>query len=208
MPDMDGYTATTAIRTHEAAGHPHTPIIAMTASAMPGDRARCLAAGMDDYITKPLEERVLSEVLQRWLPPCRPVSHHGETPMLQIDTPTSQPLVPVFDTQTFSALKELCDDDDSFLVTLIEAFIEDATTRIATLQTALNAGHATLLEQTAHTLKSSSAYIGAAGMAKLCEQLQTLGQAGDMASATPLVGQLQAQFTRVQQILQQESAAR
>ena len=93
--------------------------------------------------------------------------------MLQIDTPAIQPVLPVFDSQTFSALKELCDDDDSFLATLIEAFIEDASTHIATLQTALSTGHAAQLEQTAHTLKSSSAYIGAAGMAKLCEQLQT-----------------------------------
>jgi CheY-like chemotaxis protein/HPt (histidine-containing phosphotransfer) domain-containing protein len=207
MPEMDGYAATTAIRTSEAAGNGHMPIIAMTANAMPGDRERCLAAGMDDYVTKPLKESVLSEVLQKWLQPSMKIPHCGETAVVHIDPPISQPPAPVFDVQAFRGLKDLCDDDNAFLMTLIEAFMEDAGTRMTTLQTAVSTGNATLLERTAHTLKSSSAYIGAVGMAELCERLQTLGKAGDLAAAAPLVTQLQGQFIQVQQILQQENAA-
>jgi PAS domain S-box-containing protein len=75
MPVLDGYEATAAVRAREARdGRPHLPIIAMTANAMAGDRDKCLAAGMDDHVAKPIQERHLAEVLARWLP-TRPAQH-------------------------------------------------------------------------------------------------------------------------------------
>jgi CheY-like chemotaxis protein len=68
MPEMDGFDATREIRKNEAEGR-HTPVIAMTASALSGDRERCLAAGMDDYISKPIKMHVVAAVLERWLGP-------------------------------------------------------------------------------------------------------------------------------------------
>jgi two-component system sensor histidine kinase/response regulator len=67
MPDMDGYAATTRLRQREAGGR-RTPVIAMTAAAMKGDFERCIAHGMDDYVTKPLRHNALAEVLRRWIP--------------------------------------------------------------------------------------------------------------------------------------------
>jgi CheY-like chemotaxis protein len=70
MPEMDGFDATRAIRRSETGGR-HTPVIAMTASALSGDRERCLAAGMDDYISKPIKLHVVAAVLERWLAPVK-----------------------------------------------------------------------------------------------------------------------------------------
>ena len=67
MPEMDGYEAVTEIRRHEAQTGAHVPIIAMTANAMEGDRDRCLAAGMDDYVAKPVQPRTLRATLERWV---------------------------------------------------------------------------------------------------------------------------------------------
>jgi CheY-like chemotaxis protein len=74
MPEMDGFEATRAIRQGEPEGR-HTPVIAMTANALSGDRERCLAAGMDDYITKPIKLHVIAAVLERWLTPGRGARH-------------------------------------------------------------------------------------------------------------------------------------
>jgi CheY-like chemotaxis protein len=78
MPEMDGREAAAAIRAGEAAGHVHLPIIAMTANALSSERARCLAAGMDEYVTKPVRPKVLFEVIARCLETASPADTQGE----------------------------------------------------------------------------------------------------------------------------------
>lgn len=77
MPEMDGFEATRAIRKMEGKRDRHTPIVALTASAMAGDREICLAAGMDDYLTKPIQLAALRDVVERWLPVNEKVESSG-----------------------------------------------------------------------------------------------------------------------------------
>ena len=201
MPDMDGFEATAAIRTREAQTGGHIPIVAMTAHAMQGARERCLAAGMDDYMSKPVAVEELKRMLQKWTPaataPCDALS----LPTPAVSLPASGQASPI-DTTTFAALQALADEDTpTFVLTLVEEFLRDATAYLAAVCCAAEAADATALERTAHTLKSASTNLGALGMAALCQQLQELGHTGTVAGATELLPQLTDEFLRVRQAM-------
>jgi signal transduction histidine kinase/CheY-like chemotaxis protein len=204
MPEMDGYEATAAIRQREAHSDRHIPIIAMTANAMQGDRERCLAAGMDDYVSKPVQSVELVAVLQKWFPCHNSVSPEAAPPVPQSMLVT-QELPPALDAEAFATLKALSEDEDpTFVLSIIAAFIQDTPAHLETLQQAAQAADATALERAAHTLKSSSASVGACGMATLCLELQRLGRANSNTGALTLVAQLVYEFDRVCQALERE----
>ena len=198
MPEMDGYAATQAIRTREAQIGGHIPIIAMTANAMQSDHERCLAAGMDDYMTKPVKAEALSALLHKW----RHASSGTSPVVRQVDADTDLPLLatplPALDTTILAALQELSESTGpDFLSQLIADFVQDTTASLEALQAAVHAGNAETLAQVAHSLKGSSASIGALGMADLCATLQALGRRGAVTEAAPLVEQLVGEFSRV-----------
>jgi PAS domain S-box-containing protein len=208
MPEMDGFDATAAIRARETLTGGRIPIIAMTANALPGDRERCLQAGMDDYVSKPIKAEDLLTVLRKWAKPTTPACPRPDTAASRTFTATEQGSQPALDAEAFMALQALYDHEGSTaLLSLIELFIRDTTAHVATLRTAIDTNNATVLERAAHCLISSSATIGALGMAELCGALQTLGRAGSVAEAGPLVEQLSVEFNRVQQALSQACAA-
>jgi HPt (histidine-containing phosphotransfer) domain-containing protein len=203
MPEMDGYAATTVIRQRDARSGRHTPIIAMTANALQGDRERCLAAGMDDYISKPVQARDLLMMLQKWLRPQEgtPAPAPASEPPGEA-VPPLQP--PALDARVFATLQELYGDEDpAALIDLIETFLQDTTGRLEALRQAVIVDDATALERAAHALKSSSANLGALAMADLCRELQGLGRAGSTAGSPALVAQLVDEFERVRQALTQ-----
>jgi PAS domain S-box-containing protein len=209
MPEMDGYAATASIRQREAPTGRHTPIIAMTANAMQGDREQCLAAGMDDYLSKPVHAEALEAVLQQWVqshvamvvPPVSPATVSPAP-----DAPESQGEPPALDAEAFAALQAICEEDDvTFVLSLIETFLQDATSHLATLSQAVATENATALERAAHTLKSSSAHMAALGMAALCQELQRLGREGSPAAAATIVEQLTCEFDRVRHALEDEA---
>ena len=208
MPEMDGFAATAVIREREVQTGKHLPIIAMTANAMPGDRERCLAAGMDAYLSKPMQETGLAAMLEQWGPTQADTAAPSESvsaPILPPPTPSETPDIDlVLAPDTIATLLEMVDEEDpDFCRNLVEIFVSDATTLLDTLHTAAASGDAALLACTAHTLKGSSSNIGAVKIAALCLELQTQGEAGNIEAATHHVERLVAELDCARQALTQ-----
>ncbi len=193
MPVMDGYEATRQLRTNEAGRDRHLPVIAMTAAAMEGDREACLDAGMDDYITKPIRPETIAETLTRWITPSatEPVEQNGA----------------VIDGERFAVLRDLDGGDGDLLSAIMSEYLDDGVRSLATLREALAEGDPQALERAAHTLKGSSANLGAVRVAEICSQLEALGRAGALATAPHLVDDAETALALVRAALAVEAAA-
>src|SRR5262249_43179118 len=160
MPEMDGFAASREIRRREG-GARHTPIIAMTAAAMQGDRDRCLAAGMDDYIPKPVRSTALADTLGRWLA-TRPGTTAAGGTGAQGASRSNQSAAGDDDTLLDpEALRTLAGDDPELPALLVAQFEQDAPQRIAALRAALDAGDADATRRAAHLFKGEASTIGA-----------------------------------------------
>ena len=190
MPEMDGYEATAEIRGRDGAGR-RTPIIAMTANAMQGDREKALEAGMDDYIAKPVRPEDLDAVLRRWIP--RP-----EEPPARDDG--KHPAVDLGVLESRRGPQRQGDPDK--LARIVLLFIEDVPLRLESLRQAVQMGEAQKVEETAHLLKGGSGYMGAVRMAEICARLQELATSGDLTRAPDLLDALEEEFERVHPALQ------
>jgi len=187
MPVMDGYQATEAIRTQEAArGRARIPILAMTANAMAGDRERCLAAGMDDYLTKPFKREALGALLGRWLigaPPRAP-------PSSAVVAPTS--VERTLDEEVLGQLRDIFDGDVSGVV---HAYLIDGQNQISSMASALERQNCVELGRAAHSLKSTSRSVGAEAVANVAEELEVLARhEGCAPRAVPLLQTLRERF--------------
>ena len=192
MPEMDGLTATRAIRTREEElGAPRTPIIAMTAHAMEGDRAKCLAAGMDDYLAKPISMASLAAKLGA-------ISGRQTQP----PAPSARPRVP-FSVQMVVDLLGL---ERESAERLIQKFIDTSRKNIDSLKEAAAANDAELAHRMAHSIKGSSLQIGAAAMGKIAERIETLGRAGILSQTTmDHLAELEAEFERIENGLREQA---
>jgi two-component system, sensor histidine kinase and response regulator len=189
LPDMDGYTATKAIRAREGQAR-HTPIIALTASALADERERCLAAGMDDYLTKPLQSDALDAALQRWLWAAAPLSESN-----LINPPQR---MPVLDLDLVADIRTMQTEGmPDVIVELGALLIEDAEESLAGMRTAIVRGDADLLFRCGHRLKGSSAALGASALAQVCTEITTCGESGALAGAAPLVEQVVVELARL-----------
>ena len=198
MPEMDGYEATAEIRRRES-GSSHIPIIAFTAHTMRGDRERCLAVGMDDYIPKPVKSADLRRVLQEWQGGATAAPPAEQGPEENKESGKS------VDQAVLARLRELNEDDEPDILTeLIDLFLRDTPPRLAALKDAIKEGDAQALSQTAHTLKGSSANLGATRLAALNAELQSKASDGSLEDASRLLAQLDNEFERVRHILESE----
>jgi PAS domain S-box-containing protein len=199
MPEMDGYEATAAVRGREDAAA-RTPIIAMTANALEGDRDKALTAGMDDYVPKPVKLETLGAVLERWVP----VSEAGQ-PEPTGNGPPLPDSEGSLDRGVLATLRGMEEEGEpGFLAELAEMFVQDGNTRIDALRRAADAGDFESIERTAHGLKGSSSNMGAAKMAAICADLEEAAAAKDSGRTNQLLEHLEADFVVVRLALESE----
>ena len=225
MPVMDGLAATKAIRESEARhpGRRRLRIMALTAYAMRGDRERCLAAGMDDYLTKPVKPEELSAALNRLLDDGGATANSGTTPGQSSgasarrandlpdpsasgqseDAPGRREGAPAAPEAGFdlTAALHYVGGDRALLDELLGIFVEDAPVRMDAIRKAIAGGEATELTREAHTLKGALKVIGATTAAGLAQGLEVLARDGNISEADKLSTALEREMDRLMQSL-------
>ena len=190
MPVLGGFEATARIRSLEAAGQARIPIIAMTAHAMEGDRQRCLAAGMDGYVSKPIQTPTLVAALADVTAAVTSAAAGEVTAAAPVDTPADKPAVArsgVAETPLFDRTEVLANlgDDEDLLATLAGLYIKDLPQGIAALRAAAAAGDGAATQSAAHALKGAAGNFGAAPLVAALAAIERAGLAG-VASAVLL----------------------
>ena len=206
MPEMDGYEATKRIRDVRAGTrHPRIPIIAITADAMTGDRDKCLQAGMSDYIAKPVELRILADVLEKWL---NTPARAGEVNPPAGESPGNTEAVfnqTVFNQAVFNQEDLLARlmGDKGLASKVIAGFLDDAPRQLRTLKKMLGEGDADGARRQAHTLKGAAATMSAEALRALCSEAQDAAAAMELSRALALLPRLQEQFELLRTALKQ-----
>jgi PAS domain S-box-containing protein len=223
MPEMNGFEATKIIREMEGDKR-HTPIIAMTAHAMKGDRERCLQSGMDDYISKPIEPQEFFDAIEKWtksqnsekdLSPQKSELSCSEHTVRQAHRPEGSTLLtlpersrreqsrgiePVETIDLESALQRF-DGDEDFFKEMLQEFLSYVPKQLEKLAEAIKRDDAKVVEREAHSLKGAAANLDAKPMADLALQLELLGRTGDLAGAGEIVCNLRTAFEHLEKYI-------
>jgi CheY-like chemotaxis protein/nitrogen-specific signal transduction histidine kinase len=182
MPDMDGLEATAVLREREKGSGRHIPVIAMTAHALKGDRERCLAAGMDAYVPKPIQADELRRVIDELLPPASAPA---------VGAAAGEGL---FDP---AATLERVDGDREILKEIIRLFADQCPVWLSEIRDAITRGDAKLLRRAAHSLRGAASQFGAEAASEEAGRLETMGKEGDLASAAAAVATLKKEIDRL-----------
>lgn len=207
MPEMDGLEATREIRRRWPDGPRRPYIIAMTANAMTGDREKCLEAGMDDYISKPVKANRLKTALEQCCELRAAVTAVANDSALNGTVFRDSPEPAVLNRDSLDALKSLqSEGDDGFLKEMIELFLEDTPSRFAEMDAALAANQQGDFVRSVHSIKGASANFGADDLHEMCAVLEQMGRAGQMHDTVERRQALRAEFERVRVALLAEVA--
>jgi signal transduction histidine kinase/CheY-like chemotaxis protein len=211
MPVLDGYAATRRWRDLEAqrADGVRLPIVAMTANAMAGDRQRCLDAGMDDYLAKPVSREQLESCLHRWLPDRMnfvlrnaalvPAAEPAPPVPAVATARAPAPSFPVLDQTMLEELREIAGDETTRIITI---FLEDAPRLIGTLEKAAAVPDLDAMRDAAHTLKSSSANVGAMALSAAAKRVELGARARKLERPAVAVALVIAEYARARMALQ------
>jgi two-component system sensor histidine kinase/response regulator len=197
MPVMDGLSATAEIRRREvAAGRARVPIIALTANAMEGDRERCIAAGMDDFLSKPFAQAQLASLLKRWLS-VRALPEHRDR--VEAARP---PLVDVGVLRNITALAR-----PALLNSLIDLYLQHSPSLVSAIEAAAAAQQFNAMTDALHTLKSSTANLGGTRLAMAAKECEAQVRNGGLAHAGPLVARIRKEYLEFCTALTRERSA-
>jgi CheY-like chemotaxis protein/HPt (histidine-containing phosphotransfer) domain-containing protein len=193
MPELDGYAATRKLRSWEH-GRRKTWVVAMTANSLEGDREKCLAAGMDDYVSKPVKTEDLQAAIQRFIG-LREIqtgaNGKGKSGPIDIDT--------------IAGFRELAGDSKSdLLVQLIDVFLENTPKVLSEARAALGANASPQLARAAHSLKGSCSNFGAERMRAACQRLEEFANRGVLEGAGELLDAVESEFSYVRVALERE----
>ena len=182
MPEMDGLDLVAAIRKEEQDKGEHLPVIAITANAMHGESQRCLNAGMDDYLSKPLEMEKLAEMLEKWMPQVVHQKDQGKNSPEQqeenetgMSTPGEPENMNDVAPADISLVTEIFAGDVEKIQTFLDHFTGSAKTYVEEIHKAFSEKSARRIGEWAHKLKSPAGYVGAKALAGLCEELEKAG---------------------------------
>jgi two-component system, sensor histidine kinase and response regulator len=181
MPQLDGFAATARIREHEKLTGEHTPIIAMTAHAMKGDRERCLEAGMDDYVSKPIDLQEFSEKMERL----------GDS---KTETKSGW---------SMERALERVDGDHGLLVDIVSIFRTESPDLLRRLEMAVKKQDAEGVARAAHTLKGELGYLEAGEAMQAARRLEEMGRAGELTGAEQVLGEVRAALATLEGALRE-----
>jgi signal transduction histidine kinase/DNA-binding response OmpR family regulator len=215
MPTMDGYKATQLIRSGDEKNvNPKIPIIAMTAHAMAGESEKCLAAGMSDYISKPIDPQLLAGMVEKWLPREIPSAARPDDTMQaqathRQDTRTNAPTPAAFDARVSPAVFNLESfmrrmmDDEELARAVITAFLDGLPELIGEFKRRISGKDAEAIWKQAHQVKGVAANVGAEALSALAAEIERAGRAGNLEDVTDKATELDLRTTDLQAALDQ-----